>query len=64
MSEYCVDFDGCCSIEANSKREAEEKFWNGIYRGKKEGSFAGLDDLCYEILGIEGPETEEDRKRN
>lgn len=29
MPKYYVDFQGYCSIEANSADEAERKFWAG-----------------------------------
>ena len=63
MSEYYIDFDGYCSIEANSKEEAEEKFWEAVNVPSSEEPMTCIKDFVYDIQCIEGPETEEDKKR-
>lgn len=32
MDKYWIDFSGYCEVEANSKEEAENKFWNGLHK--------------------------------
>lgn len=48
MAKYYIDFQGYCTIEANSADEAERKFWEGL-RSPTEDSF----DDVWNIDGIE-----------
>lgn len=46
--KFFIDFSGYCEIEANSKEEAEAKFWEGLQPPTAEG----FNDV-YDIDGIE-----------
>lgn len=48
MANFYIDFSGFCVIDAETKEEAEEKFWKGLQTPSTEayGEF-------YEIDGIE-----------
>ena len=46
--EFYIDFSCYCIVEADSKEEAEEKFWNGL----QEPSVCSYDSV-YDIDSIE-----------
>lgn len=48
MKKFWIDFSGYCSIEAETREEAEEKFWQGLQTPSKDA----FDDV-YDIEGIE-----------
>ena len=48
MKEFYIDFEGYCTIEAESIEEAEAKFWNGLVAPSKDT----YDDV-YDIVRIE-----------
>ena len=52
--KYYIDFSGWCTVEANSKEEAEQKFWDGLQSPTKNA----FDDY-YDIEGIESYSIEE-----
>lgn len=45
--EYFVDFSGYCVVEAKTKEEAEDVFWEMVYSDKP------LPSNVYEIQGVE-----------
>ena len=49
MKEYYIDFEGFCTIKADSKEEAESKFWEEI----NPISFKNIYDDYYDIETIE-----------
>ena len=51
--EWYIDFSGYCLITAETREEAEKKFWEGLQPPCKEG----YDDV-YDIDGIEKREYE------
>ena len=55
MSKFWIDFQGYCCVDANSKEEAEEKFWDDILPPDN-----SLYDINYQIDTIEKEEEEEE----
>ena len=48
MAKFYIDFSGYCAVEAETKEEAEEKFWNTLQKPC---------ESCYEdIYGIDSIE--------
>ena len=52
--KFYIDFSGWCTVEAESKQEAEEKFWEGLQVPTK----YAFDDY-YDIEDIESYSIEE-----
>ena len=48
MNTYYIDFEGYCKIDANSRAEAEKKFWDGLQKP----SIDSYDDV-YDIENVE-----------
>lgn len=48
MAKFMIDFSGYCAIEAETKEEAEQKFWTGLQTPSEEA----FDDV-YDIDCIE-----------
>lgn len=46
--EFYIDFSGWCLVKANSREEAEQKFWDGLQTPSK-----NIFDDVYDIDGIE-----------
>ena len=46
--KFWIDFEGYCSIEAETEEEAKEKFWEEIYPHSSE-----IKDEHYELNAIE-----------
>lgn len=51
MSKFWIDFQGYCCVDANSKEEAEEIFWDNILP-----SCNPLYDINYQVNTIEKEE--------
>ena len=48
MTAFYIDFTGYCTVEAETREEAEEKFWTGL----QSPSTNAMDDV-YDIESIE-----------
>ena len=46
MSKYYIDFEGYCLVEANSSKEAREKFL-------EHGTDCAITEPAFEVLGTE-----------
>lgn len=54
MSKFWIDFSGYCCVEANSKEEAEEIFWDNITPSDNP-----LYDINYQVDTVEKEEVSE-----
>lgn len=48
MAKFMIDFSGYCAIDAETKEEAEQKFWDGLQTPSKEAYDDVYDVDCVE----------------
>ena len=56
--EFTINFTGCCFIDAESKEDAEEKFYNNLHF-----SSSVLKDSYFDIESMEWPMSKEEIKQ-